>query len=75
MNNLPSNETFTATLVQPRTVAMLIMCRKYIFSEFHIKLNLHQPDILERIQEYAKDTKNPNLKRLVYELEKALVLH
>jgi len=68
-----SNESFKAAIVQPRTVAVLRMCRKMIFNEFGIKLSLTQNDLIAEITAYAKQSQSSALRQLASELERTFL--
>ena len=67
-----SNESFKAPLVQPRTVAILRLCRKLIFNEFGIKLNLDQQDLVPQILFNAERSSNRDLRQLADELKQII---
>lgn len=69
LNSAYSDESFKATIVQPRTVAILRMCRKLIFNEFGTRLNLSQPDLIPQILEHARRSADRKLRQLASELE------
>lgn len=67
-----SNDVFRDPMVQPRTLAMLRLCRKIIYQEFGVKLALNQQDLLQEIARYAVRSRNLNLRELSRRLQDEL---
>lgn len=72
MQTAYSDDVFRATIVQPRTLVMLRLCRKIIFQEFGVKIVFTQKDLLEQITSHAGHSRNPNLRQVAALLEKEL---
>lgn len=70
-----SRITSPGWLLKQDNMALINQCRKYIQMEFETRLLFSQPDLIERIREYSRQSHNRKLTELVQDLENRLAVH